>query len=111
MGNTKLNRNAENILKMLKSTAPEEMAKWIDVILDDLASTVDNRAVAEYHFIDFKSHENLASACYVTTPQKGEFIKIGENCYEVLSVLHTFKRATEAGKILVMKVDKTFLLD
>lgn len=110
MGN-KLNRNAENILKMLKSNAPEDVARWIDVILDDLASTVDNRAVAEYHFIDFQSRANLASACYVTTPLKGEFIKIGEKYYEVLSVLHTFHRATEAGKILVKEVDKTFFLD
>lgn len=111
MGNNKLNRNAENILKMLNQKDPAEFAKWLDVILDDLASTIDNRAVCEFTFTEIGTQNFIASSCYVTPPAKGEYIKVNDSFYEVISVMHTFHRDTEPGSILVKKVDTNFFLD
>lgn len=95
---TKLNHNAENILKMLQAKTPEEMAQMLDVILDDLASTVDNRAVAEFHFTEVETNLFIASQCYVTPPAKGEYIKIKETLFEIVNVMHSFDRSKEPGK-------------
>jgi len=106
----KLNKNAQNILKMMSQKNTEEFAYWLDVILDDLASTVDNRAVAEFHFVDNTSEKVLASSCYVTPPAKGEFIRIKNSLFEILAVIHSFDRATEPGKIFINPVDTILIM-
>jgi hypothetical protein len=106
----KLNLNAQNIVKMLAQKNPEDFAYWLDVILDDLASTIDNRAVCEFHIVETGTKKDLASTCYVTPPAKGEFIKIKNLLYEVVLVVHTFDRSHEAGKILVRPADMNLIM-
>lgn len=106
----KLNVNAQNIVNMLAQKNPEDFAYWLDIILDDLASTIDNRAVCEFHLVDAATKKDLASTCYVTPPAKGEFIKIQNLLYEVVLVVHTFDRSAEAGKILVRPADMSLIM-
>lgn len=106
----KLNVNAQNIVKMLAQKNPEDFAYWLDVILDDLASTIDNRAVSEFHIVDPVTKQDLASTCYVMPPAKGEYIKIKKLLFEVVAVIHTFDRSSEAGKIFVKPADINLIM-
>lgn len=106
----KLNLNAQNIVKMLAQKNPEDFAYWLDVILDDLATTIDQRAICEFHIVEVGSKKDLASTCYVTPPAKGEYIKIKKSLWEVVAVIHTFDRSKEAGKIMVKPADLNLIM-
>lgn len=92
----------ERIEDLFELTDKKQIAQEIDVILDDLASTIMVRLEREFCFY-LPDGEFLASTCYTSPPAEGQCIKINGTIYQINNVIHSFS-SNEAGQILVQKL-------
>lgn len=91
----------ERIEDLFELTDKKEIAKEIDILLDDFASTIMVRLEREFCFY-VMTGEILGSSCYVSPPAIGEQIIINEGLYIVISVTHTLK-SRESGSITLQR--------
>ena len=89
----------DRLKDLFQMTNKEEIAKEIDILLDDFASTIMVRVEREFTFEDDKG-KFLASSCYVSPPSVGEFITISSRMYKVTNVLHCFE-SNASGTIIL----------
>jgi hypothetical protein len=94
----------ERLIELFSRTDKNEIAKEIDIILQDHVTDIGTRLECEFLFRDTEG-VFLASTCYVTPPRKGEFIELKQATYEIIKVIHVFNCSHEAGKIIVKKVN------
>lgn len=93
----------EKLRSLLDLTSKKEIAEELDIIFDDLISSVAVRLEREYNFKDFKTGEDLGGNCFVTPPSKGEFYVTHKGIYEVLQVTHVYDSSRRAGTIYLKK--------
>ncbi|WP_102980140.1 hypothetical protein [Chryseobacterium scophthalmum] len=93
----------ERLADLFLMTDKNEIAKEIDILLQDHVSDIATRLESEFHYHDTEG-SFLASTCYIMPPRTGEFIELKQNIYEIIKVIHTFNCMREAGKIIVKKV-------
>ncbi|WP_454060141.1 hypothetical protein [Elizabethkingia ursingii] len=93
----------ERLIALFDLTSKKEIAEELDIILDDLISSVAVRLEREYNFKDFDTGEDVGGDCFVVPPSKGEFYVAHKGIYEVMQVTHVHDSSRRAGTIYLKK--------
>jgi Tfp pilus assembly ATPase PilU len=94
-----MNTTTERIVNLFEMTDRNEIAKEIDIILDDMISSIGVRLEREFTFKDSEG-AHIASTCYVSPPRVDDYITVKDKMYKILKIVHCYE-TNASGTIIV----------
>ncbi|MFP7656118.1 hypothetical protein [Chryseobacterium proteolyticum] len=89
----------KRLIDLFEMTDRNEIAKEIDILLDDMISSIGVRLEREFNFQDHEGNY-VANTCYISPPRVDDYITVREKMYKIVKVIHCYE-TNAAGTIIV----------